>query len=80
MKFIAYVLRDIQGKLYKGATSDLGRRLREHRKGDTKTTRRMKNLIVVYKEEFNNFAEARKRELYFKSAGGRRFLKNILRA
>ena len=35
----------------------------------------MKNLKLVYSENYDSFAEARKRELYFKTAAGRRFLK-----
>ncbi len=38
----------------------------------------MDALKVVYKEEFQDFVSARKREVYFKSAAGRRFLKNKL--
>ncbi len=30
---------------------------------------------MVYTEEYGNFEEARKRELYLKSSAGRRFLK-----
>jgi hypothetical protein len=38
----------------------------------------MKDLVIVYTENYETFAEARKRELYFKSAAGRRFIKKIL--
>jgi hypothetical protein len=38
----------------------------------------MKNLTVAYKEEYPTFAEARKREVYFKTAAGRRFLKKVI--
>ena len=74
MKYIAYVLRDSTGKLYKGVTSDLSTRLRDHRRGRTRTTSRMQNLQIAYMEEFDNFKSAREREVYFKSAAGRRFL------
>jgi putative endonuclease len=73
-----YVLKDKDGNLYKGLTSNLERRLREHKSGHTMTTSKMSGLRVVYKEEYNNFEEARKRELYLKSAAGRRFLKKKL--
>ena len=75
MQYTVYVLQDADGKQYKGLTKDLGRRLQEHRSGGTITTRKMRVLEVVYTEECDSFAEARKRELYFKSAAGRRFLK-----
>ena len=70
-----YVLKDENGKLYKGMTNNLKRRLIEHRSGKTITTSRMKNFTVIYNEEYEDFRTARKRELYFKSAAGRRFLK-----
>ena len=73
--YTVYVLRSKDGKLYKGFTNDLDRRLQEHKSGHTITTSKMKDLEVVYKECYDNFATARKRELYLKSAAGRRFLK-----
>lgn len=76
--FFTYVLRDKEGKLYKGMTNNLERRLNEHKSGHTKTTSKMIDLKLVYKEEYDTFKEARKRELYFKSAAGRKFLKNNL--
>ena len=73
--YTTYVLQDSTGKLYKGMTNDLERRLKEHVSGHTKTTARMKGIKIVYTEQSETFAEARKRELYLKSAAGRRFLK-----
>ena len=73
--YTVYVLKDANGKFYKGVTNDLQRRLKEHCRGKTKTTRSMKNIKVVYTEKFNDFKEARAREVYFKTAAGRRFLK-----
>ncbi|OGZ33476.1 MAG: hypothetical protein A2Y98_03045 [Candidatus Portnoybacteria bacterium RBG_19FT_COMBO_36_7] len=75
--YTVYVLKNQHGKFYKGLTNNLSRRLSEHKRGKTQTTSQMGNLTVFYKEEFNNFKEARKRELYFKSAAGRRYLKNL---
>ncbi|HEY4527330.1 MAG TPA: GIY-YIG nuclease family protein [Candidatus Paceibacterota bacterium] len=78
MGHIVYVLRDELGTLYKGMTNNLGRRLQEHGRGSTKTTAKMKKPTVAYAEEFDTFEAARKRELYFKTAAGRRFLKKKL--
>ena len=77
--YIVYVLQDSQGKIYKGLTNNLTRRLREHNSGHTITTSRMKNLKVVYTESYDTFAEARTREKYFKSAAGRKFLKEKIK-
>jgi putative endonuclease len=70
-----YVLIDDDKKIYKGMTNNLKRRLSEHQRGKTTTTRKMKNIKLIYSENFDDFKEARKRELYFKTAAGRRFLK-----
>lgn len=74
--YTVYVLKDIEGKFYKGLTNNLTRRLKEHKSGNTFTTSKMKDMSVVYTEEFTTFAEARTREKYFKTAAGRRFLKD----
>ena len=76
--FTVYVLKDKNNKFYKGVTNNLKRRLREHKCGKTRTTSRMEEFQVVYTEEYARFIDARKRELYFKSAAGRRFLKDIM--
>ena len=78
MKYFVYVLRDEKGKRYKGMTNDLERRLAEHKRGKTITTSKMSGISVEYFETFNSFEEARKRELYFKTSAGRRFLKKVL--
>lgn len=56
-------------------TNDINRRLAEHKRGKTKTTRNMNDFKVVYVETYKTFEDGRKRELYLKSAAGRRFLK-----
>lgn len=76
--YTVYVILDDNNKFYKGLTNNLERRLREHKCGKTITTRKMTNIRLAYKEEFNNFKKARKRELYFKTAAGRKFLKTKL--
>jgi len=76
--YTVYVLRDRDGKLYKGLTNNIKRRLSEHKSGHTVTTSKMFDLQVVYSEEFNDFGLARKREIYFKTAADRRFIKQKL--
>ncbi|MEX0919232.1 MAG: GIY-YIG nuclease family protein [Parcubacteria group bacterium] len=73
--YTTYVLKDKTGKLYKGVTNNLARRLQEHKSGQTKSTKHLKHLEIVYKEEYDNFVDARKREVYLKTAAGRKFLK-----
>ena len=73
--YTVYVLKDSNGKLYKGMTNNLARRFNEHKGGHTRTTRVMGELKIVYTECCGTFEQARVRELYLKSAAGRRFLK-----
>ena len=56
-------------------TENLERRLNEHNSGKMKSTKAFRPWKIVYFEEFETKQEARKRELYFKSAAGRKFLK-----
>ncbi|MEI6296406.1 MAG: GIY-YIG nuclease family protein [bacterium] len=73
--YVVYVLQDDKGKIYKGFTNNLARRFSEHLRGKTKTTSRMGKLKIIYTKEYNTQDDARTRELYLKSAAGRRFLK-----
>ncbi len=78
--YVVYVLHDESGKCYKGMTNDLERRFLEHTQGQTKSTRFMRGLRIVYTEQCLDREAARKREKYLKSAAGRKFLKDILGA
>jgi putative endonuclease len=73
--YAVYILKDETGKLYKGVTNNLTRRLAEHRAGHTQTTSRMKSLEVVHTESYDDWETARKREKYMKTAAGRKFIK-----
>jgi len=44
----------------------------------TRTTSRMKNVKIIHQETFTTVEEARKREIYFKTAAGRKYLKKVL--
>ncbi len=76
--YFAYVIKNENGDLYKGHTEDIERRVEEHNSGATKTTRKSDSWKLAYCEEFKTREEAIKREKYFKSAAGRRFLKSKL--
>lgn len=76
--YTVYILKDSKNNLYKELTNNLKRRLTEHKRGSTKTTKNMKGIEVVYQEEYNNFDEARQREIYLKTAAGRKFIKKLL--
>jgi len=62
--------------LYKGHCGDLRERLKQHNSGFTKSIKAYIPFELVYFEEFASREEAIKREKFFKSAAGRRFLKS----
>jgi putative endonuclease len=78
--FYAYVIQSSIDPtyFYKGHCQDLNKRLAQHNSGMTTSIRSKIPFILVYFEEFTNLDDAIKREKYFKTAAGRRFLKNKL--
>jgi len=78
-EYCAYVLKsDIDGRLYKGHTEDLKKRLIEHNRGKTKSTKGYIPWELVYFETFKTREESILREKYFKTGSGREFLKDKL--
>jgi len=70
-----YILKSKnKDKFYIGSTNDLNCRIKEHNSGLSYYTKRHMPWKLVYKEEYDSIVDARKREKYFKSAAGRRFL------
>lgn len=65
MKYYVYILRTSKNTLYTGYTTDIKRRLAEHKgqygKG-AKYTRSFDSLELVYQEEYATKSEAMKRE------------------
>ena len=75
-KYFVYALRSkVDGRIYVGFSSNLERRLKEHNSGKTKSTKGYVPWELIYWEEANSRIEARKREIYFKNASGKRKLK-----
>jgi len=63
---------------YKGHCENLNKRLSQHNSGMTVSIKQYIPFEIVYFEKFETREEAVRREKYFKSAAGRRFLKNKL--
>ena len=79
MTYYVYVIKSaIDGRLYKGMTEDIERRLKEHNFGNQKSTKAFLPWRVVFYKEFNSRKEAREYEKYLKSGSGREFLKLYL--
>lgn len=80
--FIVYILKNSStGRHYIGSTNDLLRRISEHNRGQTKSTKQKGVWVIIYKEELDNSIEAKRREKQIKSyKGGNGFRKLIARA
>jgi len=77
--YYAYVLKSIHYEyFYKGHCENLQKRLEEHNSGMTTSIRPYLPFNIAYFEEFPSLNEAIKREKYFKSSAGRRYLKGKL--
>lgn len=79
MPFYAYVIKSVNHDYYyKGHCENLESRLSQHNTGMTASIKAYLPFKLVYSEQFETREDAIKREKYFKSAAGRRFLKRIL--
>ncbi|OGD56719.1 hypothetical protein A2V71_04215 [Candidatus Berkelbacteria bacterium RBG_13_40_8] len=62
MKYFLYILQCYDNYLYTGITSNIKKRLEEHRQGLCPLTKNRGSIKLVYREEFNTRIEAAKRE------------------
>ena len=77
--YFVYVLESLKdGKLYIGWTDNLKERLKEHEKGKVFSTKSRLPIRLIYFEACLSKGATIKREKYFKTGFGRRFLKNRL--
>ncbi len=79
--YYAYVLlkrKNNGNSFYAGFTDNIEKRLREHKTGNTKTTRSADSLEIIYYEACVNKTDAIKRELQLKTGFGRGHLKRRL--
>jgi len=78
--FYTYVLYNLKDrKFYIGFTNDLKRRLKEHNAGKNISTRSRLPLKMLYYEAHLSKPDAMRRERYFKTAKGKKTLKQMLR-
>ncbi len=74
--FYVYVIHSKKdGRLYVGMTIDVKKRLNEHNKGKTKSTKGYRPWELIKVEEFDTRLDARKREKYLKGGSGKEWLK-----
>ena len=54
-----YILKDIRERIYIGSTVNFARRMQEHQRGHTTTTRKMDEWHVVWKKDLSTLVDAR---------------------
>ena len=78
--YYTYVLKsEVDDNFYSGFTKNLKLQFEQHCKGQIESTRDRRPLHLIYYEACLKKEDALKREHYFKSAAGRRFLKEKLK-
>ncbi len=78
MSFIVYILKSLKNeKYYIGQTADVEKRLLQHNKGLSRSTKPDAPWKVVYQEMFPSRREAIQRERFLKSPSGWKEWKEI---
>jgi len=78
MKGYIYILKDDHGRFYVGSTSNLERRMSQHRYGGAKTTRGMVNPKLVLSQEFCSMMLARKVERRIKKLKRKDYIEKMV--
>ncbi|MBI9037694.1 MAG: GIY-YIG nuclease family protein [Bacteroidales bacterium] len=75
--YVLYSMKD--HRLYKGATSNIQKRLIKHNSGGSTSTAKRKPFVLIHLEQFDNKTQALKRELFLKTLEGGSQLKSYLK-
>jgi len=78
MEAFVYILRDEVGKFYVGSTSDLERRLIQHKCGHAQTTKNMVNPQLVLKQKYPTLSVARRVERRIKRMKRRDYIEKMV--
>jgi len=73
--FYIYILLLKNGDLYKGFTSNLKFRIKEHNQGKVKTTKNYRPIKLIGYEAYYCKSDAQRRERFLKTTEGRRLLR-----
>jgi len=80
VKHFVYAIKSRKDtRIYVGISSNPERRLREHNRGETPSTKSYIPWTLIYKKLLSSRIEAREEEKRLKSGYGKEFLKSIIR-
>ncbi len=75
MFYVYILLSKKDNKFYVGMTSDLKRRIKEHKRGSVKSTKHRLPMKLICYEAYLTKREAERREKYLKTSDGRKDLR-----
>jgi putative endonuclease len=75
--FVYVLYSDDFDRYYTGMAEDTEKRLKQHNAGKTKSTKAYRPWRKIFEEKLPSRAEARKREIYWKSGDGREKIKRL---
>jgi putative endonuclease len=78
MPYLYILLNETGTRTYTGVSQNVEQRLKEHNEGHVKSSRPYRPYRIIYSKEFATLSEARREEQFYKSATGRRRLKEML--
>ena len=73
------LLSERNNQYYIGATKDLARRLKEHERGGTVTTKRLAPMHLVFSQELSTLEEAKRIERWLKRQKNHKFIERIIK-
>ncbi|MBD3281292.1 GIY-YIG nuclease family protein [Candidatus Uhrbacteria bacterium] len=81
MSYATYIIfSQAYSRYYIGSTKDIGKRLKKHNSGATKSTKPYRPWVLIYLEKFQTKSEAYIREKELKSYKGGEAFKRLLRS
>lgn len=81
LPYCVYILFSLKDNiLYIGFSSDLKKRIEKHNSGGVKSTAPRRPLELIFCEFYLYEADARKREMYFKTSAGKKAIKLMLKS
>src|SRR5690242_7654307 len=80
LPYCVYILFSRKDRLlYTGFTSNIDQRIRDHNEGRARSTAPRRPLELIFCEFYLFEADARRREMYFKTSAGKKAVKLMLR-
>jgi putative endonuclease len=77
--YYVYILQLNNNQLYTGYTSDLHRRVHEHKRGEVSSTSQRLPVTLIHYEAYMVESDARRREKFLKTTEGKHLLRKQIK-